>query len=269
MTVTIHPTAVVEQGAALGDGVEIGPYCCVGPRVRLADGVLLRSHVVVDGRTEIGPRSEVFPFASIGLQPQDLKYKGEESRLVVGADNTIREHVTFNPGTAGGGLETKIGDHCLFMVGAHVAHDCRIGNHVIMANNATLAGHVTIGDYAIIGGLAAIHQFVRIGAHAMVGGMTGVEHDVIPYGSVMGERGRLAGLNLVGIRRRGFTKTQAGVLRTVYRILFTDGPDGTINERLAQAQAAYPDDAVVRELLDFIQADSPRGLTQPRQDHGR
>jgi len=269
MATTIHPTAIVDPGATLGDGVEIGPYCCVGPGVRLGDNVVLRSHVVVDGLTEIGPRSEIFPFASIGLRPQDLKYKGEESRLIVGSDNSVREYVTFNPGTKGGGMVTSIGDHCLFMVGAHVAHDCRIGNHVIMANNATLAGHVTIDDFAVIGGLAAIHQFVRIGAHAMVGGMTGVEHDVIPYGSVMGERGRLAGLNLIGIRRRGYSKTQTAALRDVYRILFTDGAGGTLSERLLQAESEYPEDVAVRELLAFIQAESPRGLTQPRQDHGR
>lgn len=268
MAAKIHPTAIIEPGASIGDGVEIGPYCCVGDRVELADGVVLRAHVVIDGLTEIGPRTEIFPFSSIGLSPQDLKFKGEESRLVVGADNTIREHVTLNPGTEGGGLVTQIGDNCLFMVGAHVAHDCRIGNHVIMVNNATLAGHVTIGDYAIIGGLSAIHQFVRIGAHAMVGGMTGVEHDVIPYGSVMGERGRLAGLNLIGIRRRGFSRAQIAALRDVYRMLFTDTDGATISDRLDKAKAAFPDEVAVKDILEFIQSDSPRGLTQPKPENG-
>ena len=264
MAAKIHPTAIVESGAAIGDGVEIGPYCCVGSRVTLGDQVVLRAHAVVDGITEIGPRTVIYPFAAIGLQPQDLKFKGEESRLVVGADNTVREYVTFNPGTAGGGLVTEIGDGCLFMVGAHVAHDCRIGNHVIMANNATLAGHVVVGDYAVIGGLSAVHQFVRVGAHAMIGGMTGVEHDVIPYGSVMGERGHLAGLNLIGIRRRGFSKAQINTLRSAYRTLFTETDGGTVSDRMAQAEKAYPDDAAVKDILDFIRSESPRGLTQPK-----
>lgn len=266
MAAKIHPTAIVEPGASIGEGVEIGPYCCVGPQVRLEDDVALRAHVVVDGRTKIGPRTQIYPFSSIGLPPQDLKYRGEESRLVVGADNVIREHVTFNPGTRGGGMETRIGDNCLFMVGAHVAHDCRIGDHVIMANNATLAGHVAIGDYAIIGGLSAVHQFVRIGTHAMVGGMTGVEHDVIPYGSVIGERGRLAGLNLTGMRRRGFSKTQITALRGAYRMLFTDNGGGTVSDRLGEAEAQFSDHAAVKDILEFIRAESPRGLTQPKPD---
>jgi len=264
MAAKIHPTAIVDPGAAIGDGVEIGPYCCVGGRVTLADDVVLRSHVVVDGSTDIGPRTQVFPFASIGLEPQDLKYRGEDSRLVVGADNRIREYVTFNTGTAGGGMLTQVGDGCLFMVGAHVAHDCRIGNHVIMANNATLGGHVVIGDYAIVGGLAAVHQFVRIGEHAMIGGMTGVEHDVIPYGSVMGERGRLAGLNLIGVRRRGFAKEQIAALRSAYRLLFGNSVGGTINDRLAAVERKFPEDSAVGEIIHFMRTDSPRGLTQPK-----
>lgn len=263
MGAKVHPSAIVESGAEFGDGVEIGAYCCVGPRVRLAENVILRSHVVVDGITEIGPRTEIYPFASIGLSPQDLKYKGEESRLVVGADTTIREHVTMNPGTEGGGMLTRTGDNCLFMVGSHVAHDCLIGNHVILANNASLAGHVTIGDYAMIGGLAGVHQFVRVGAHAMIGGMTGVEYDVIPYGSVVGERGRLAGLNYVGLRRRGFSNERIGALRSVYRMLFMGANGRTVSERLDEAEAAHSGDEAVKDILDFIRSESPRGLTQP------
>src|SRR5215475_7057845 len=167
----IHPTAVVAPGARLADNVVIGPYCIIGEHVTLAAGVNLKSHVVVEGRTTIGERTRIFPFASIGHVPQDLKYDGEASSLEIGADNTIREHVTMNPGTAGGGMVTRVGDHCLFMVGAHVAHDCQIGNYVIMANNATLAGHVVVEDHAVLGGLSAVHQFVRIGKHAMIGGM--------------------------------------------------------------------------------------------------
>ena len=204
----IHPTAIVEPGARLGEGVVIGPYCCVGGKVELGDGVRLHSHVVVAGKTTIGPNTQIYPFASIGHPPQDLKYKGEESELVIGANNVIREHATMNPGTAGGGLITRIGDNCLFMVGAHVAHDCDIASNVILANNATLAGHVAVDEFAILGGLSAIHQFCRIGRHAMIGGMSGVENDVIPYGSVTGNRARLEGLNIVGLRRRGFSLGQ-------------------------------------------------------------
>ena len=183
-----------------------------------------------DGHTKIGPRTKIYPFASVGLPPQDLKFKGELSTLEIGADCTIREQVTMNPGTEGGGLVTRVGSNCLFMVGAHVAHDCQVGDGVVMANNATLAGHVCVGDYAVIGGLAAVHQFVRIGAHAMIGGMSGVEHDVIPYGSAMGDRARLTGLNIVGLRRRGFSRDDVQVLRKTYRLLFA--PEGTLTERI-------------------------------------
>jgi UDP-N-acetylglucosamine acyltransferase len=199
----IHSTAIVSSKATIGKDVQIGPFCVIGADVVLGDGVVLRSHVVVEGRTRVGPGTEIFPFASIGHCPQDLKYAGEPSELVIGANNTIREYVTMNPGTTGGGMVTTVGDGGLFMVGVHVAHDCRIGDRVIMANNATLAGHVIIEDDAIIGGLAAVHQYVRIGRRAMVGGMSGVEHDVIPFGLVMGDRATLNGLNVIGRRPVG------------------------------------------------------------------
>ena len=268
MAANIHPSAVVERGATLGANVRIGPFCCVGPEVELGDGVVLHSHAVVGGRTRIGPRTAVYPFASIGLPPQDLKYKGEPSRLEIGSDTTIRESVTINPGTEGGGMLTRLGDHCLLMVGAHVAHDCDVGNHVIMANNATLAGHVVVGDYAIIGGLSAVHQFVRIGAHAMIGGMTGVDHDVIPYGSVLGERGRLAGLNMVGLKRRGFTREQLQNLRTAYRMLFEESGAGTVAERLELVIEQFGEDSGVGDLVRFIRSDSSRGLTLPKPGNG-
>jgi len=268
MGTTVHPTAVVDPKATLGDGVSIGPYCCVGPDVELGEGVLLRSHVVVDGRTKIGPRTEIFPFASIGLPPQDLKFKGEKSQLVIGSDTVIRESVTVNPGTEGGGMITRVGDHCLLMVGAHIAHDCQVGNHVILANNAALAGHVVVGDFAIFGGLSAVHQFVRIGAHAMIGGMTGVDHDVIPYGSVLGERGRLAGLNMIGLKRRGFTRDQLQSLRDAYRMLFEEpGPD-TVVERVDKVVEKYGNDAGIDDLVAFIKGDTSRGLTQPKPGNG-
>ena len=183
---SIHPSAIIDPAATIGESVHVGPFCVIGPDVSLGEGVKLHSHVVVEGRTHIGKGGEIFPFASIGHAPQDLKYKGEPSRLEIGDNCRIREHVTMNPGTEGGGMLTKVGDNCLFMASSHVAHDCKVGNNVIMANNATLAGHVEVGDFAIIGGLAAVQQFVRIGPHAMIGGMSGIVNDVIPYGMVAG-----------------------------------------------------------------------------------
>jgi UDP-N-acetylglucosamine acyltransferase len=259
---TIHPTAVVDQGAVVGEGASIGPYCVVGPKVKLGANVKLHSHVVVDGNTTIGESTEIYPFASIGTPPQDLKFKGEPSELHIGKRCRIREHVTINPGTEGGGLLTKVGDECLIMVGAHVAHDCNIGNHVILVNNATLAGHVHVGDFAIIGGNSAVHQFVRIGAHAMIGGMSGVENDVIPYGTVMGDRARLAGLNLVGLERRGFSKDDISSLRSAYRMLFA--PEGTFAERLESVADNYSKVAPVNDVVGFIRAKTSRALCQPR-----
>ncbi len=259
---TIHPTAIVEDGARVGADVEIGPYCVVGPEVALGDGVHIIAHAVVTGRTTIGAGCEIFPFASIGHRPQDLKYKGEPSELIVGERNVIREHVTMNPGTEGGGMVTRVGDDCLFMVGAHVAHDCELGNHVILANNATLAGHVRVDDYAILGGLSAVHQFVRIGKHAMIGGMSGVEHDVIPYGSVMGDRARLSGLNIVGLKRRGFSRDEIHDLRTAYRLLFAE--EGTMVERVEDVHELYGANEAVMDIVDFIRTDSSRSVVQPR-----
>lgn len=260
----VHPTAIVEAGAKLGADVKIGPYCMVGAEVELGDGVELVGHVVIAGRTRIGPRTRIYPFASIGHPPQDLKYKGEPSRLVIGADNVIREHVTMNPGTAGGGLLTSVGDHCLFMVASHVAHDCRVGNHVVLANNATIGGHVVLDDWVILGGLAAIHQFVRIGKHAIIGGMSGVENDVIPYGSVMGDRARLAGLNVVGLKRRGFDRDALHDIRRAFRLLFAD--EGTMAERLTDVAELFPDNEPVMDIVRFIQSASERAICQPRRN---
>ena len=261
----IHPTAIIEPGARFGEEVTIGPYCIVGPEVELGEGVSLTSHVVVAGRTTIGPNTRIYPFASIGHPPQDLKYKGESSQLVIGANNVIREYVTMNPGTEGGGMVTQVGNNGLFMVGAHVAHDCKIGNHVIMANNATLAGHVEVGDWAILGGLSAVHQFVRVGHHAMIGGMSGVEHDVIPYGSVMGDRARLSGLNVIGLKRRRFSREDIHALRTAYRLLFAQ--EGAMAERLADVEAMFGDNKPVMDIVNFIRFDSSRSMCQPRAEH--
>lgn len=258
----IHPTAVVAPEAELGDNVTIGPYSCVGPDVFLGDNVALISHVVVAGRTSIGANTRVFPFVSLGLEPQDLKYQGEPSTLEIGSDNVIREHVTMNPGTRGGGMVTKVGNHGLFMVGCHVAHDSTIGDYVVMANNATIGGHVEIGDHAVLGGLAAIHQYVRIGQHAMVGGMSGVEHDVIPYGSVVGDRAHLSGLNMVGLKRRGFSRDDIHELRKAYRLLFAE--EGTMAERLEDVSATFRDHPTVMDIVNFIQIDSARAVCQPK-----
>ncbi|CAO3355752.1 acyl-ACP--UDP-N-acetylglucosamine O-acyltransferase [Azospirillum melinis] len=263
MTVTIHPSAIVDPAAKLGEGVNIGPFCVVGPDVTLGDGVRLVSHVAVDGRTSIGADTVIYPFASIGHRPQDLKFHGEPSELVIGARNQIREHVTMNPGTEGGGMITRVGDDGLFMMGSHVAHDCVVGDHVIMANNATLGGHVTLGDYVIIGGLSAVRQFVRIGSHAMIGGMSGVENDVIPFGLVMGDRARLAGLNLVGLERRGFKKDDIHALRAAYRMLF--GPEGTFAERVDGVGRDFGERALISDVLSFIRAKEARSLCQPRE----
>jgi UDP-N-acetylglucosamine acyltransferase len=263
---SIHPTAIVDPAARLADTVKIGPFCVVGPEVELGENVTLLSHGIVTGRTRIGANTRIFPFASIGHEPQDLKYRGEPSELIIGTDNTIREHVTMNPGTEGGGMVTRIGNHCLFMVGVHVAHDCTVGDHVIMANNATLGGHIAVGDYAFLGGLSAVHQFVRIGPHAMVGGMSGVEQDVIPYGMVLGDRARLAGLNIRGLQRRGFTRDDIHTLRAAYALLFSE--NGTLEERVVGVEAQYPANRPVRDIVEFIKADSSRAICQPRHGNG-
>ena len=248
----------------MGSGVEIGPYCLIGPHVELGDGCKLHSHVVIEGHTILGANCEIFPFASLGHIPQDMKFRGEESRLIIGSDNTIREYVTINPGTQGGGLVTRVGSHCLFMAQAHVAHDCQIGDHVILANAAAIAGHCVVGNYAIVGGLSAVHQFVRIGEYAFVGGMSGVESDVIPYGIVVGPRATLKGLNVVGIKRSGLDRAQLKDLREAYDLLFAN--EGTLSERTAKVEKALPDDERVGQILEFIRADSSRALALPKQD---
>lgn len=257
----IHPMAIVEDGATLGEGVRIGPFCCVGSRVTLGPDVVLESHVVVTGRTTIGQATHVYPFASIGTAPQDLKYAGEDSEIVIGARNVIREQVTINPGTAGGGMITRVGDDCLLMIASHVAHDCLIGNSVIMANNSALAGHVTLQDHVIIGGLSAVHQFVRIGCHAMIGGVTGIGKDVIPYASATGNRAVLAGLNFIGLKRRGFDQATVRAIRTAYHMLFA--PEGTLETRLDAIATRFADNAAVMKIVDFVREDATRPLCQP------
>lgn len=260
----IHPTAIIEDGAAIGDNVSIGPYCIIGPQVTLHEGVELISHAVVSGITSIGANTRIFPFASIGHPPQDLKFHGEPSRLEIGCNNVIREHVTINPGTEGGGMLTTIGNNCLFMIGAHVAHDCRISDNVILVNSATLAGHVEVNEWAIVGGLSAVHQFVRIGRHAMVGGMSGVENDVIPYGSVTGNRAHLSSLNLIGLKRRDFSREVIHDLRKAYRLIFAQ--EGTMSERLDDVAELFHSNEPIMEIVDFIRIESSRSICQPRLD---
>lgn len=257
----IHPSAVVEDGARLGEGVRIGPFCHVGPDVSLGEGVELVSHAAVHGRTTIGARTRIFPFASIGHQPQDLKYKGEPSTLTVGADCLIREGVTMNPGTEGGRMTTTVGDKCTFLANSHVGHDCQVGSNVILSNNVMLAGHVTIGDFVICGGGAAVIQFARVGSHAFVGGLSGLENDLIPYGLAMGNRAHLAGLNLVGLRRRGFSREAIHDLRRAYRLLFA--AEGTLKERVEDVAAEFGEHPQVHEILDFIRDGGDRAICTP------
>ncbi len=256
----IHPTALVAAGATLGAGVTIGPFCQVGPDVTLHDGVQLLSHAVIDGHTEIGAGALIYPFVTIGLAPQDLKYKGEPTRTVIGPRTQIREHATIHRGTVTGTGITKIGADCLLMAVTHVAHDCDIGNGVICANNVVMGGHVTIGDNAVIGGAAALHQFVRIGRCAMVGGVAGVEADVIPFGSVLGNRARLVGLNIIGLKRRGFDSAARHRIRSAYRRLFL-GP-GAFAARLAAVRADHAADPLVMEIVAFAETPSKRGLVR-------
>lgn len=257
----IHPTAIIDQGAQLGIGCSVGPYSVVGANVNLGDNCTLKSHVVLDGFTTIGEGTTIYPFASIGAAPQDLKYKGEKSELIIGKNNTIREHATMNPGTADGGMKTVVGDNCLFMMATHVAHDCQIGNNVIMANNATLGGHVVVGDRVLIGGLAAVHQFVRIGSFAVIGGMSGVESDVIPFGRVKGERASLAGLNLIGLERGGFTKDQIKIIQRAFKGIF-DG-EGNLDERLDHVANENKNNDLVAQIVDFARKREKFGLCQP------
>jgi UDP-N-acetylglucosamine acyltransferase len=246
----IHPTAKVSQNSVIGENVTIGANVIVHPFVNIT------------GVTEIGEGTEIFPFASIGTAPQDLKYAGEPTKLIIGKNNKIREHVTMNTGTVQDASQTIVGDNCLFMTGAHVAHDCVVGNNVILANNATIAGHVVVGDHAIIGGLSAVHQFVRIGKHAMIGGMTGVDADVIPYGNVFGERGSLQGLNLVGLKRRGFEKSQIVSMRSAFETIFEG--DGNFAERVAAAKLEFAANPAVMDIIDFLSADTSRAICRPK-----
>ena len=264
----IHPTAIIADSAKIGIGVHIGPYCVVGEKVTLGDRVRLHSHVVIEGRTFLGNNAQVFPFASIGQPPQDLKFHGEDSELIIGERTVIREHATLSPGTEGGGMKTVVGNDCLIMIGCHIAHDCIVGNRVIMSNNATLAGHVAVGDFAILGGLSAVHQFVRIGNNAMIGGMSGVEHDVIPYGLVRGERASLQGLNLTGMERRGIDRKDMVRVRKAFTDIFMSD-EGTLADRIERVALDYADNEIVLSIVDFVRNKSKHGVLQLKSENAR
>jgi len=256
----IHPSAVVEPGAQLGQGCHVGPFCHVGPDAKLGDGVTLNCFVVISGDTEIGEDCTLFPFACIGEIPQDLKFRGEKTKLVIGARNRIREHVTMNTGTEGGGGVTRVGDDGLFMAGCHVAHDVQVGNRVIIVNNAALAGHCLIEDDVIIGGLSGVHQWVRIGQGAIIGAVTMVTNDVIPHGLVQAPRGELDGLNLVGLKRRGVARSDITALRAAFQMLAQG--EGSFQER-ARRLGEETESDYVRQIVNFITAGSDRSFLTP------
>ena len=258
----IHATAFVAEGAQIGEGVQIGPFCVIGENVSIGAGTHLRSHVVIEGRPEIGENCPIFPFASLGHAPQDLRYKGEDTALKIGSGNIIREYVSMNRGTVNGKSLTTVGDNCMFMTGSHVAHDCVVGNQVVFANNATIGGHCEVGDFAILGGLCAVHQTVRIGRYAFIGGLAGVEYDVIPFGSVLGNRAYLGGLNIIGLKRRGISREAIHNLRRAYRLIFFG--EGTLTERVETVAEGFHEDESVQEIVGFIRAKSARALCVPK-----
>ena len=258
-----HHTSIVSEKAVLGSNVTIGPYCIINENVKIGNNVNLIAHTYIDGNTTIGDNCKFFPYCSIGTLPQDLKYKGEKSILKIGNNNIFREYVTVNPGTEGGGLETVIGNNCLFMINAHVAHDCKIGDNVIMVNNASLAGHVILEDFAIMGALSGAHQFCRIGKHSMIGGLSGVDSDVIPYGTVIGNRAYLSGLNIIGLKRRGFSKDIIQDLRKAYGLLFSS-QEGTFSDRVKEVSEEFLDNEPIQEIVQFLKSEKSRSICKPK-----
>ncbi len=261
MTQFIHPSAIISDGAKIGAGVKIGPYCVVGAHVELGNNVELIGHVSLNGHTKIGAESKLYPFVSMGYPPQDFKHKGGDVRIEIGARCTFRENVNIHPGTDVGKPMTRIGDDCYFMVGTHLAHEGQLGNHVVVSNGAQIGGGVVIGDYVVLGGLCAIHQYTRIGDHAFIGGMATVTTDVIPYGFVTGNPARLAGLNIVGLKRRDFSRDTIHDMRAAYRLLFAQ--EGTFSERLQDTADSYVNDECVMKIVDFIKAQDNRSICMP------
>ena len=257
----IHKSSVIDPKAKIANNVKIGPFCYVGPNVKVDENVELISNVHIEGDTKIGKGTRIFPFASIGTQPQDLKYNNEKNSITIGCNNIIREYVTINPGTAGGGAKTIIGDNCLFMISSHVAHDCRVGNNVIIANNVPLGGHVTIEDSVIIGGNSAVQQFTRIGRLAMIGGMTGVLKDVIPFGLSIGNRNYLQGLNLIGLRRKKYENKKIMGLDKAYKEIFMSK---NLHKNLSKINGVYKENELVSEVIAFIEKDKKRPICLPQ-----
>ena len=256
----IHKTAVIDKNARIDTNVEIGPYCVIGPNVEIGQDTKIQSHVSITGQTKIGKNNKVYPFASIGNDPQDLKYKGEKTDLIIGDGNTIREYTTINTGTVGGGGLTKIGDNSLLMIGVHIAHDCIIGDNVVIANSAAIAGHAEIGDQVIIGGNCGVQQFTRIGKMAMIGGMTGVSRDVIPYGVSLGNRNYLDGINIIGLRRKKISNKDIICLSDAYKEIFKTE---SLNENLSKLNGNFKDNIFVQEIIDFINKDKKRPICTP------
>ena len=256
----IHKTSIIDSKAKIADNVEIGPYCVIGPKVEIKSNTIIHSHVNISGKTTVGERNKIYPFSSIGNHPQDLKYNNEETELIIGDDNTIREHVTINPGTVGGGGKTIIGNKCLFMISSHVAHDCVVGNNVIIANNVPLGGHAILEDNVVIGGNSAVQQFTRIGKMAMIGGMTGVLHDVIPYGLSTGNRNSLQGLNLIGLRRAKFKNKDILELSEAYKEIFVSKK---INENISKLNGSFQNNPLVKNVVEFIIKDKKRSICTP------
>ena len=256
----IHKTAIVDNKAKVSNSANIGPYSVIGPNVEIGENVIIHSHVNISGNTKIGNGNKIYPFASIGNDPQDLKYNGEETKLVIGNNNKIREYVTINPGTVDGGGLTKIGNNCLFMISSHIAHDCHVGNNVIIANNVPLGGHVTIDDNVVIGGNSAVQQFTRIGKLAMIGGMTGVLHDVIPYGLSIGNRNYLKGLNLIGLRRAKFDNKNILGLSKAYKEIFATE---NLADNLSKLNGVFKENPLVKDVIEFITKDKKRSICTP------
>ena len=261
----VHPTAVIEDGASIADDVEVGAFAVIGPDVKIGNGAKIHPHVIISGHTTLGDGCEVFPFATLGEPPQDLKYADEPTELVIGSGTLIREHVTVHRGTPQGNKITRIGSNCFLMVDSHVAHDCVLGDNVVLINQATLAGHCEVGDFTIVGGLSALHQFVRVGKHSFVAGMTGIEHDIIPFGLAKGilRRAHLTGLNLVGMKRRGFSREDIHAVRESYREIF-EGPTDSIRERVEAVAERFSGIAAVQEIVDFVRARPDRNLCLPQ-----
>ena len=259
----IHKSCVIDSKAKIEKNVKIGPFCYIGPKVYLKEGVELVSNVHIEGNTKIGVGTKVYPFACIGTAPQDLKYKGENNSLDIGEGNVIREYVTINPGTVGGGSKTVVGNNCLFMISSHIAHDCRIGNNVVIANNVPLGGHVTIEDNVVIGGNSAVQQFTRIGRLAMIGGMTGVLKDVIPFGLSFGNRNYLKGINLIGLRRKKYDNKKIMELDQAYKKIFSSN---NLHENLSRINGEYKENELVQEVTKFIEKDKKRPICSPKSE---